>query len=141
EKSLSGRDFGVGIRVFHQLQSIYSYTCDHSKEGLIKAAKHAAAALAEKQRFYTPPLISETIPPIHHIIEKPRSVKQKRKVNVMKKAYDVAKNYNDVIKQVNVHYGDEEQHVLIANSEGKFIEDERVRGRLEITAIASDGIE
>ncbi len=39
ENSLSGRDFGVGIRVFKGIQSTYTYTTDFAKEGLLKAAK------------------------------------------------------------------------------------------------------
>src|SRR5690625_8002022 len=38
EKSISGRDFGVGIRIFKGLQSVYAYTNDFSREGLLKAA-------------------------------------------------------------------------------------------------------
>ncbi len=40
----------------------------------------------------------------------------------MKKAYKLARNYHASISQVNVRYQDEEQNVLIANSEGKFVE-------------------
>ena len=45
EKSISGRDFGIGIRIFSGLQSIYTYTTDFSEEGLINAAKRAALAI------------------------------------------------------------------------------------------------
>lgn len=45
ESSLSGRDYGIGIRVFKGLQSVYAYTTDGSKEGLLKAAGNAAQAI------------------------------------------------------------------------------------------------
>src|SRR5690625_2593792 len=45
EKSISGRDFGIGIRVFSGLQSVYAYTNDYSREGLLKAAKTAADSI------------------------------------------------------------------------------------------------
>ena len=41
------------------------------------------------------------------------------------------------ITQVSITYLDTDQHVLIANSEGTFIEDRRVRTRLGINAVAS----
>ena len=44
-------------------------------------------------------------------------------------------------RQVEFVIYDEEQNVLIANSEGKFVEDTRVRSRLAIQATASDGVE
>ena len=48
DRSITGRDAGVGIRVFNGLQSVYAYTTDFSKEGLLKAAKNAAHAIKGK---------------------------------------------------------------------------------------------
>lgn len=39
EQSISGREFGIGIRIFSGLQNVYTYTTDFSEEGLLKAAK------------------------------------------------------------------------------------------------------
>lgn len=139
DRSISGRDAGVGIRVFNGLQSVYAYTTDFSKEGLLKAAKKAAHAINGNKQQRITPLTKAEIAPLHKIIQMPRTVENGRKVAVMKKAYDIAKNYHSSIKQANVHYLDHEQNVLIANSEGKFVEDKRVRSRLVIQAIASDG--
>ncbi|MBO1005707.1 TldD/PmbA family protein [Pseudogracilibacillus auburnensis] len=139
EKSNSGRDAGVGIRVFNGLQSVYAYTTDFSKEGLLKAAKNAAHAIKGNGNQSIAPLNKEIIEPLHKIILTPQSVENTRKVAVMKKAYEIAKNYHSSIKQATVQMVDHEQNVLIANSEGKFVEDKRVRSRLSIQAIASDG--
>ncbi|MED3573065.1 TldD/PmbA family protein [Cytobacillus praedii] len=139
ENSLSGRDFGIGIRVFKGLQSVYTYTTDGSKEGLLKAARNAAHAISGETIIHPAPLKEEIITCAHPIAINPRETEKTRKVNVMKKAYEIAKNYHSSIHQVLVRYLDEEQNVLIANSEGKFIEDKRVRSRLAIQSIASDG--
>ncbi|MBS4178884.1 TldD/PmbA family protein [Lederbergia citrea] len=139
ERSISGRDAGVGIRVFSGLQSVYAYTTDFSKEGLLKAAKNAAHAIKGSGSHIVSPLVQETIHPLNKIIQMPRTVENGRKAAVMKKAYNIAKNYHSSIKQATIQYIDAEQNVLIANSEGKFVEDTRVRSRLAIQAIASDG--
>ncbi|MED3550837.1 TldD/PmbA family protein [Cytobacillus praedii] len=139
ENSLSGRDFGIGIRVFKGLQSVYTYTTDGSKEGLLKAARNAAHAISGETIIHPAPLKKEIVTCAHPITINPRETEKTRKVNVMKKAYEIAKNYHSSIHQVLVRYLDEEQNVLIANSEGKFIEDKRVRSRLAIQSIASDG--
>lgn len=139
EKSLSGRDFGVGIRVFKDLQSIYVYTNDFSRDGLLKAAANAGGAVKGDKLFRVQPLKKETHPSSHVILQMPRTAGNLRKADVMKKAYHIAKNYHSSIEQVSVHYFDEEQNVQIANSEGKFAEDTRVRSRLGINSIASDG--
>lgn len=141
EKSISGRDFGIGIRIFSGLQSIYTYTSDFTEEGLIAAAKRAALAINGGGGGIIHPLHKETFPSIHTIAEMPGTVEHARKVAVMRKANEIARNVDARIQQVAMRYLDEEQHVLIANSEGKFVEDVRVHSRLSIQATASDGIE
>lgn len=141
EKSISGRDFGVGIRIFSGLQSIYTYTTDFSEEGLLLAAKRAALAIKDGVNGTIHPLRKEIFHPIHQIEQMPKTVEHARKVAVMRKANEIARNYDERIRQVGLRYIDEEQHVLIANSEGKFVEDTRVHSRLSIQATASDGVE
>ncbi|WP_391120961.1 TldD/PmbA family protein [Psychrobacillus sp. L3] len=141
EKSISGREFGIGIRIFSGLQSIYTYTTDFSEEGLLLAAKRAALAIKGGAQGIIHPLQKGTFIPIHHIQQMPQTVEQARKVAVMRKANDIARNYDERIQQVKLRYMDEEQNVLIANSEGKFVEDTRVHSRLSIQATASDGVE
>jgi TldD protein len=136
ETCLSGRDFGIGIRVFKGLQSVYAYTTDFSKEGLLKAAKNAAQAINGNRLIHLSPFVQETFETIHPIQLLPQDVAKSRKAAVMKNAYDIAKSYHSSISQVTVRYLDEEQNVLIANSDGKWIEDKRVRSRLAIQAIA-----
>ena len=55
----------------------------------------------------------------------------------MKIAYNAAKDYHNEISQVSVGYADKEQNVLIANTEGLYVEDKRIRTRLYINAVAS----
>lgn len=141
EKSISGRDFGIGIRIFSGLQSIYTYTTDFTEEGLLRAAKRAAHAIKNGTNGTIHPLRKEMVLPIHQIGQMPKNVEHARKVAVMRKANEIARNYDERIRQVGLRYIDEEQHVLIANSEGKFVEDTRVHSRLSIQATASDGVE
>lgn len=141
EKSISGRDFGIGIRIFSGLQSIYTYTTDFSEEGLVNAAKRAALAIKGGGNGTIHPLLKEEFAPIHKITQMPQTVEHARKVAVMRKANDIARNHDERIRQVALRYIDEEQNVLIANSEGKFVEDTRVYSRMSIQATASEGNE
>ena len=126
EKSISGRDFGIGIRIFSGLQNVYTYTTDFSEEGLVKAAKKAALAIKGGGSGTIHPLQKEIIMPIHTIAQMPKTVKHGQRAAVMKSANDIARNYDERIRQVGLRYIDEEQNILIANSEGKFVEDTRV---------------
>ncbi|MDZ5000853.1 TldD/PmbA family protein, partial [Clostridium perfringens] len=71
------------------------------------------------------------------IIYIPSSISAQKKIEVMKIGYKAAKEYHDEIKQVSVGYLDKEQNVLIANTEGLYTEDRRVRTRLSISSVAS----
>ncbi|GAB3794567.1 TldD/PmbA family protein [Virgibacillus kimchii] len=141
EKSISGRDFGVGIRIFKGLQSVYAYTNDFSREGLMKAANTAAKAIQseKKERNIVLPAEKRVAETSHPITFAPNAVEKTRKLNVLKKANDIITNYDPAISQAVIRLLDEEQNVLVANSEGTFIEDQRIRTRLANMAIASSG--
>ena len=141
EKAISGRDFGIGIRIFSGLESIYTYTNDFSEEGLLAAAKRAALAIKGGASGTIQPLQKEIIDPIHRILKMPNTVEHARKAAIMRQANDISRSYDKRIHQVNIRYLDSEQHVLIANSEGKFVEDTRIYSRLAIQAMATEGNE
>lgn len=108
---------------------------------MIEAAKRAALAIHGGGNGIIHPLQKEIITPIHTIAHLPQTVEHALKVAVMRKANEIARNYDERIRQVGIRYYDEQQNVLIANSEGKFVEDQRVHSRLAIEATATDGAE
>lgn len=139
DKALSGRDFGVGVRIFKEFYSVYAYTNDASEENLIKVAKKAASSIKGTREDITINLIKQEIENKHKILLMPNSVEKREKVEVLKLADKSARDYSALISQVNVSLADSVQKVLIANSQGVFVEDERVRTRISIEAIAKDG--
>lgn len=141
ETAVSGRDFGVGIRIFKGLRSIYAYTNDISKQGLLKTAKDAALALGEIRENIPVNLIERVNSNIHSILYVPKGIDIDKKVIKLKEAYSAAKDYSSEIVQVMSSYGDVDQKILIANSDGLFTEDRRIRTRFLVQSIASDGKE
>lgn len=139
DKALSGRDFGVGIRVFKEFFSVYAYTNDVSEENLIKVAKQAASSIKGTKEDITINLIKKEIENKHKILIMPNSVEKKEKAEILKLADKSAREYSTLISQVNCSLADSVQKVLIANSEGLLVEDERTRTRISIEAIAKDG--
>lgn len=139
ERAVSGRDFGIGIRIFSGLQNVYTYTTDFSEAALIKAAKRAAIAIVNGKGGTLQPLSKQEVAIVNRILQMPQSVDYDKKVAVMRNADKIARSYSDKISQVRVRYFEEEQHVLIANSEGKQVEDTRVHSRLTIVPTAKDG--
>jgi len=137
ENSISGRDFGIGIRIFDGLNSVYAYTNDSSEENLIKVAKEVALALSSNKKDIVLNLMKSSIPNLHSVKIIPNSVDKAKKVELLKRGYESAKNYDPLITQVTTNYFDEEQKVLIANSEGLMVEDKRVRTRFYVQSVAS----
>ena len=142
ENILGGRTYGIGIRIFKGLKSVYAYTNDNSLESMLDTAYKAALALGkvtdEKMVVLNNCKVTTNINPIKLY---PKSVDYQDKIKIMKTAYKSAKEYSTDISQVSISYTDKEQNVLIANTEGLYIEDNRVRTRLGITSVASRGNE
>lgn len=142
ENALGGRSYGIGIRIFKGFKSIYAYTNDNSLSGLLNTAYKAALALGElkedKQIILNDSYVFKNI---HNIKYYPNAVNYEKKIGIMKTAYKSAKNYSNEISQVSVSYADKDQKVLIANTEGLFVEDRRVRTRLAINSVASNETE
>eukprot|EP00831_Metopus_contortus_P018116 TRINITY_DN17710_c0_g1_i4.p3 TRINITY_DN17710_c0_g1~~TRINITY_DN17710_c0_g1_i4.p3 ORF type:complete len:244 (-),score=32.59 TRINITY_DN17710_c0_g1_i4:313-1044(-) len=137
DDAIGGRSYGIGIRIFKGLKSVYAYTNNNNIESLLDIAYKAALALGEVKQDIDIILNEKKIESIHPIIYYPKDILYHKKINIIKEAYAAAKKYNEEISQVIASYADKEQNVLIANSEGLYIEDKRVRTRLGVSAIAS----
>ena len=139
ENILGGRDYGIGIRIFKNLKSVYAYTNDNSLSSLLDTAYKAAIALGKIEDGKSIVLNNQkTFKNMHPIKIYPNTVDCKDKIKVMKTAYKSAKDFHSDISKVSVGYLDKEQNILIANSEGLYTEDTRIRTRLMINAIASN---
>ncbi|MBC8016532.1 MAG: TldD/PmbA family protein [Sporomusaceae bacterium] len=141
EKAVSGRDFGVGIRIFKGCFSVYAYTNDASEENLIQVARSAAQAISGQKQDIIIDLRKNTIKNVHEIKILPNSVSKKQKINWMRRAHEAAIGYDAVITQTNISFSDYVQNILIANSEGVYAEDVRSRNRLAISAMAASATE
>jgi TldD protein len=139
EKGMSGRDYGIGIRIFNGLNSIYVYTNDLSKDNLIQITKRASKSINRNKKNLVMNFDKLVEPNIHPYSILPSQRKLSKKVELMKRATSAAQNYADEISQVTVNYLDQEQNVLIANTEGVFVEDNRIRTRMLILAAAEYG--
>ncbi|MTI95049.1 MAG: TldD/PmbA family protein [Firmicutes bacterium] len=141
ETGISGREYGVGIRVFAGYNSVYAYTNQVTRENLLTVARDAAQALNNQNSSDTVRFRHGEFENQHPIRIYPESKDQRYRVELMRTAYHEAKTYNELIEQVRIRFMDEDQKVLIANTDGDFVEDRRVRTRMAIEAIAAKGSE
>ncbi|MDY0278723.1 MAG: hypothetical protein RBQ97_11635, partial [Acholeplasma sp.] len=130
EKSNNTKSFGVGIRVAKKFQSVYGYTNSKNPEDLIKLAKDLSKSFHDENLTKRTPLMELEVGKKHQVKIKPSEVALSDKVNLLKIAYKHASEYDPVIKQVISYLVDDEKDVLIANSEGRFVTETRVKVRL-----------
>lgn len=138
EKSNNTKTFGVGIRVAKKFQSVYGYTNSKNPEDLVKLAKDLSKSFSDEVLTKRTPLMELEVGKKHQVKIKPSEVDLKDKVKLLKTAYKAASEYDEVIKQVICYLVDDEKDVLIANSEGRFVTETRVKVRLMVSAVASD---
>lgn len=136
EKTLSGRDYGVGIRIFSGLNSVYTYTNNSSPFNLIEVAKKASIALKGIPMNAKIDFVINSVNTRHAVKINPKSVSKNIKVDLMRKGFEAAYNHDSRVNQVVVNYLDYTQNILIANSEGKFVQDERTRTHYTVSAVA-----
>jgi len=138
ETAKSGREFGIGLRIFKGYQQVYAYTNDPSEEQLFKMLERLTDALDINEDLEKPIDMSRSdIKNSHIIFYYPQEVSKSEKARIMKLAHEGAKGYSNLITQVVVRYLDYDQRVFIANSDGLMAEDRRVRTRLVVNAVAS----
>jgi len=139
ERINSGIDAGAGIRVISGDSTAYAFTNILTEKSLQELAQVASkAAKSGKNKFaidFTTPK-----PLVEFDIElRPDKVSVEEKVEKVKAADTAARSVDEKIQQVSVGYGDVRQKVTIVNSEGVYVEDERIRTRFICNAIAGDG--
>lgn len=130
---------GVGLRVYHGLESVYAHTNDSSEASLLETAKTLAAAIHDTPKEIAFTLVEKEYENRHKVSKLPSQYGADVKLAILKKANDAAFAYDESVKKVQSNYWEEEQHVAIANSHGLYIQDTRVRTRISCNVIVEDG--
>ncbi|MCT4663228.1 MAG: TldD/PmbA family protein [Tissierellales bacterium] len=138
ENALSGKDFGIGLRIFNGFKSIYVYTSQKEENHLIKMAQNASKALMADVSINGDIKLNRVEYSNRHEVKVlPETIAKMQKVELMRRAHETINSYDDSITQAMIRYQDSKQNVLIANTEGKWIEDQRIRTRMAMQSVAS----
>ena len=137
----SNRSHGAGIRLFVGTQSIYAFTNDTSREGLLRCADKAAAAVNGGSGCTPQDFRPWDAARPEEIRLLPTEVKASRKAEKLRAANAAARAVSGEIVQVACGLTDAVQDVLICNTEGTFVTDRRVYTRMSVSAVASNGSE
>lgn len=139
EDVASGREGGAGVRVIAGDKVAYAYTNVLTESSLIDAAKAARAGLTTSGRGTVTDL-REVEPPIRHPVGRPPlEVDLAEKVLAIQAADDAARSAGAEVRQVTASYMDVRQNVLIANTDGLLVNDQRTRVRFAVQVVAARG--
>jgi TldD protein len=144
EEFTAGRSRGAGIRVVSGNSTGYAHTSDLSERSLTEAARAAGAAVRGAEgRTTVVALEPRQGSAKHPIRELPETVEKVRKAEVLRRADDAARSAGGAIRQVSAAYTDARKRVLIANSDGLLVHDDRVRTRFMVscTALGDGGLQ
>jgi len=138
EKTTSAQVRGVGIRIAKNFNSVYGYTNNISHENLLKLASDLAQSFPGESaniKFELEDLREE----LNHKIEiEPSSISLEEKGQLLVAANKSARDYNEEITQVNLNYSEVNQRIWVANTEGTYVTDRRVKSRFSVVAVASN---
>jgi TldD protein len=129
---------GLGIRVIKNGRTGYAYSNDLSEEKLIKAAR-SAAAIADQRKTqpkgfcFRPVRVKNRVARVDKLAT---ASPLHEKLDLVRRAYQSAMNFDRAIKKVQVAYGESTQHVWILNSEGLSIKDCRPMIKLTVHSLA-----
>jgi TldD protein len=136
ERISSGTEAGAGIRLMFGKETAYAASSNTGFESLRKAALQLSGSISGKKKMrkiHLKPRVPEHMPQIKR---RPNEVHADEKVEKVLLLNKTARSYGDKIKQVAVRYADTNQAVTIANSDGVYVEDNRIRTRYYINVIA-----
>ena len=139
ETATAGTDFGIGIRLIYGSEVLYGFTSSEEEKELLDLTEALAKTRNIQKSTSAPITLSRSeVANRHKIHTFPATVKSNIKVDTLRKANDAARNHSSLIKQVSASITDSDKKILIANSEGLFKEDHRVRTRFTIGVTAED---
>lgn len=132
-KCACGRESGIGIRLLRGISSEYLYSADVREEKVLMLLKEH---LEKGGVFLKRTPLLRLYP--HEVVTYgmlPRDMKLKKKISILREAVEAGKE--DCIVQGRACYVDEDQKVQIANTEGVYTEDRRIRTRIRFAMTAA----
>jgi len=141
EQTSGGRETGAAVRLLSGERTYYAYSDAVDEAGLTAAADAVAAAVSTGARGPEIVDLGAVVadPGKNPVITPPGEVAIARKAVLVRAGDEAARAASSEIVQAIVGYGDTRQRVLIANSLGDLVFDDRTRTRFSAQVVARRG--
>jgi TldD protein len=139
KSGLYGISQGAGVRVISGNKTGYAYTDEITEEKLLRAAE-VASYVARNGNQIKPVNISEVTYPSFVTVKQPLGdIADGKRIEIIKRADQAAKDYDPRIKMAMVDYNDEIRSRVIVTSEGIYLRDELPMLFFIVQALSDDG--
>lgn len=148
EKVIFGMDVGVGLRILFGRKTFYGFTTEITEASLFDLAKRISRSAKEgggerKNGFpQLPRAVIASVPisrSLYPVQKHPERLSMEERASVVKRANEAARRLDPHVQQVKVLYRDVNQKLSISNSEGTFVEGERVGTVLSVQVVSAKG--
>jgi len=141
EQTSGGREVGAAVRLLSGERTYYAYSDALDEAGLMAAADAVAAAVRAGDGGSAVVDLGAVRgdPGRHPVRVPPDTVEITRKAALVRAGDEAARAAGAEIVQATVGYGDTRQRVLIANSLGELVFDDRTRTRFTAQVVARRG--
>jgi TldD protein len=138
EELSSGLDRGAGVRVGFGGRFGYAFSNRLDRQALLEVAEAAAASVPDAEPSTSVTDLRALEPAVIHLAAEPADgVAKTKKVDWLREADEEARGTSPDVKQVTASYADSVQRVLIATSDGRWLQEERPRIRLVVQVVAA----
>jgi TldD protein len=133
-------ELGVGVRVVRGDQTGYAYTEELTREAIKRAAQTAAAVADGPARPAPTALAVGAALPQRYTLDMPwDGIKPAQKLPILEGVNAAIFKVDGRIKKVSVSFADEASAILIADSQGRLVEDFQPMTSLYVSCVAEQG--
>lgn len=137
EELTASLDVGAGVRILSGQQVAYAYTNVLDRDALTEAAQVAAAAAQGQAERHVADLVRPERRITHPVKRHPFEADKQRLVELSVRADEAARDVSGDVSQVVVVYIGGVTDVIVANSEGRYVDDRHIRTRLAVRVVAT----
>jgi TldD protein len=139
KSGLYGISQGAGVRVISGNKTGYAYTDEITEEKLLRAAE-VASYVARNGKIIKPVNIASANYPSFVTVKQPlNDIADEKRIEIIKRADQAAKDFDPRIKMAMVDYNDEIRSRVIVTSEGVYLRDELPLLFFIVQAMSDDG--
>ena len=138
EATSSGSMCGVGLRLLKENQSVYGYTNDLSKKGLLKLASSLSNSFNGKRVITVTKLDMIKAKNRNPVKNSYNDISKEEKIALVREGTEAIKNLNDKrIVRYEGYFTDNHRFVAVFNSKGKWFKRDSEFGRLSYMVVAA----